>query len=93
MIYATREEVLAAVELELADPKYSDMTHHQLHTYNEGCQGPLCRKRQRDYGRERYRIRNGVTEEQLHKPTIRTQWDELLNEQLRTLQAESRKVS
>lgn len=80
-LYGTREELLAAVEAELADPDYTGRDHHDLHTYNEGCRGPLCRKRSRDYGRERYRSVKAVPAQEHHRPTVRTQWDALLAEQ------------
>lgn len=81
MIFHSADEVLAAVQIELNDPEYADMEHHNLKTYNEGCRGPLCRKKMRDYGREQYRAKQGVAPDGLHKPTVRTQWDELLAKQ------------
>lgn len=66
------------VQAELHDPKYIGREHHDNKTYVAGCRGPLCRKASRDYGRERYRALNGVAEDALHKPTVRTRWDALL---------------
>lgn len=66
------------VEAELNDPKYLGLPHRDNKTYVAGCRGPMCRKASRDYGRERYRALNGVAADALHKPTVRTRWDALL---------------
>jgi hypothetical protein len=66
------------VEAELRDPKYLGRDHHDNKLYVAGCRGPLCRKASRDYGRELYRARNEVAPDALHKPTVRTKWDALL---------------
>lgn len=84
-VYLTKEDVLLAVKNELEDEKYNGMFHHEIKTYNAGCKGPLCRKRMRDYGREMYRNKNSVPTDELHKPTVRTQWDSILDSQPRQL--------
>ena len=38
---------------EINDPKYKSRQHYSRATYAEGCHGPLCRKAERDRGRER----------------------------------------
>lgn len=67
------------VQAELNDPKYLGREHRDNKTYVAGCRGPLCRKASRDYGRELYRIRNEVAPDAVHKPTVRTKWDDLLD--------------
>ena len=84
-MFHTAEDVLAAVREELNDPAHEGVEHHNLKTYNDGCRGPLCRKRVRDYGRDRYRATKAVPSSELHKPTVRTQWGDLLESQPRRL--------
>lgn len=38
---------------ELEDPEYSSRQHYSRATYALGCHGPLCRKAERDRGRNR----------------------------------------
>lgn len=38
---------------ELMDPEYASRQHYSRATYAEGCHGPLCRKAERDRGRQR----------------------------------------
>lgn len=48
------DSLIRAIEKELANPKHSHRVHGRRWTYNAGCRGPLCRKANRDYGRERH---------------------------------------
>lgn len=41
------------IQDELADPKYSTRKHYSRATYALGCHGPLCRKAEKDRGRQR----------------------------------------
>lgn len=43
------DEVLA----ELEDPEYSTRSHYSRATYALGCNGPLCKRAERDRGRKR----------------------------------------
>lgn len=43
------------VRAELSDPKYSNRTHYRKATSAAGCDGPLCRKAERDAAREKTR--------------------------------------
>lgn len=87
-VYETESEVRAAVDAELRDPEFIGKKHHDLGTYTDGCRGPLCKKRSRDYGRQQYRTKNKVPAQELHKPTVRTRWDALLNTLPTRLQTE-----
>lgn len=41
---------------ELMNEKYQGRTHGNRRTRDAGCDGPLCKKAQRDYGRRRYTL-------------------------------------
>jgi hypothetical protein len=47
----------ADILTELNDEKYKGRTHATRSTYAKGCRGPLCRKSERDRGRERHASR------------------------------------
>lgn len=47
----------ADVLFELLDKAYDGRTHATRATYAKGCRGPLCRKAERDRGRERHAAR------------------------------------
>jgi len=47
----------ADILLELCDKDYDGRTHATRATYAKGCRGPLCRKAERDRGRERHAAR------------------------------------
>lgn len=78
-MYETEAQVRSAVDAELRDPDYLNREHGNIGTYTDGCRGPLCKKKSRDYGRAQYRAKNKVPAQELHKPTVRTRWDALLN--------------
>lgn len=47
----------ADIFFELHDSSYLGRTHATRSTYAKGCRGPLCRKSERDRGRERHAAR------------------------------------
>lgn len=51
-------EIIGEIVTELADPEYRDRIHGSHNAYSKGCDGPLCRKYNRDKVRENYRKRH-----------------------------------
>lgn len=57
-MWSELEEVENAdILFELHDPEYQGRSHATRSTYAKGCRGPLCRKSERDRGRERHASR------------------------------------
>jgi hypothetical protein len=52
-----RDNLPADVRAELEDEEYATRKHYSRATYALGCHGPLCRKKERDRGRDRNEVR------------------------------------
>ena len=68
--------------LELADKIYDGRTHATRACYAKGCRGPLCRKSERDRGRERHAARQAEKGKEVTRlpPTEAQERDEFLNQ-------------
>lgn len=59
------------IKAELNDPRYATRQHYSRATYAKGCDGPLCRKRERDRGR----VRNERDGGEGYRPSANRKYD------------------
>lgn len=74
------DNLIRSIERELANPEHAGRSHGSRSTYNKGCHGPLCRKANRDYGRERHDCNERRGARHVARDAVLAQWIARINE-------------